>query len=279
VTFKTSAAAVSLLASLSLASTLGAQQAPTPTLEEILQRVDSNLNRYDTSLPSLFCDEHVISSQIETGQRDLNTITDSIFRLKRTPGPNHTTTLVESHNIQSVDGKPATSQQLEGPTLLNGAFEGALAVVSQDQTACMKYDLQRTKNHTPTPPYIIRFATDLTPENTAICLLQEKSTGRVLIDPTSLQITRLEITTPHHSMDDESGVSPPVIGKRDITIDYAPVLLGGETFWLPSTISMRVTSGTGTFHTSVWSFKATYRNYHKLEVTSRILPRYPATEP
>jgi hypothetical protein len=41
---------------------------------------------------------------------------------------------------------------------------------------------------------------------------------------------------------------------------------------MPSAITMRATSGLGTFHPIVWSFQATYRNYHKLEVTSRILP-------
>jgi hypothetical protein len=41
---------------------------------------------------------------------------------------------------------------------------------------------------------------------------------------------------------------------------------------MPSTIVLQVTSGSGTFHMIVWSFRATYRNYHKLEVKSRILP-------
>jgi hypothetical protein len=41
---------------------------------------------------------------------------------------------------------------------------------------------------------------------------------------------------------------------------------------MPSTIALRATSGKGTYHESVWSFQATYSNYHKLEVTSRILP-------
>jgi hypothetical protein len=48
--------------------------------------------------------------------------------------------------------------------------------------------------------------------------------------------------------------------------------LGGETFWLPSTITMRSVSGSGTFHTITWTFKATYRNYRRMEVTSHIVP-------
>lgn len=263
---------MSLVALLGFSSALCAPRAKTPTLEEILDRLEANLNHYDARVPSLFCDEHVVSSQVEPGMRDQNTITDSVFHLKRTPNPDHTTTLVESREIKNVNGKPPTSQDMNGPTLLSGAFEGGLAVVSLKQTACMNYTLQQINRNRPTEPYIVRFATVLTPQNSAGCLLQENSKGRVFIDPASMQITHLELTTPRHAIIPGNSYTSPVVGKRVITVDYAPVLLGGETFWMPSTITMRVTSGSGTFHMIVWSFRATYRNYHKLEVTSRILP-------
>jgi hypothetical protein len=94
-----------------------------------------------------------------------------------------------------------------------------------------------------------------------------------------MQITHLEITTPRHTITPGNLYRSPFVGKRDLTVDYAPVLLGGETLWMPSTITMRVTSGSGTFHTVVWSFRATYRNYHKLEVKSRILPGFEKPRP
>jgi len=45
---------------------------------------------------------------------------------------------------------------------------------------------------------------------------------------------------------------------------------------MPAIIAMRTTTGGG-FHRLVWSFRATYRNYHKMEVTSRILPSSEST--
>jgi hypothetical protein len=258
-----------LFASLGPSSALYAQREKTPTLEEILERLEVNLNHYDTRIPSFFSDEHVVSSQTTPGQRDQNTVTDSVFRLKRTPNRDHTTTLVESREIKTIDGQRATSQKIDGPTMLSGAFEGGLAIVSLNQTTCMGYDLQRINgNH----PYNIRFATVLTPHNTAGCLLQEKSNGHVLIDPASMQVMHLELTTPHHTIVPGNSYTSPIVGKRVITVDYAPIRLGGETFWMPSTITMLATSGSGTFHEIAWSFRATYSNYHKLEVTSRILP-------
>ena len=278
-TFRTSSTAISLVAFLGFSSALCAQRAKTSTLEEILHRLEANLNHYDTGVPSLFCDEHVISSRVAPGQRDQDTITDSVFRLERASNPDHSTTLVESREIKNVNGKPATAQNMEGPTMLSGWFEGGLAVVSLNQTTCMNYDLQRVNRNRPAEPYIVRFATVLTPQNTAKCLLQESSKGRVFIDSASMQITHLEITTPRHAIIPGNSYGAPFVGKRDLTVDYAPALLGGETFWMPSTITMRVTRGSGTFHPIVWSFRATYRNYHKLEVKSRILPGFEKPAP
>jgi hypothetical protein len=264
-------AAISLVALLGVSSALRAQQAKAPTLEEILERMEANLNHYDGDLPSLFCEEHAVSA-MEPGGRDDNTVTDSVFRLKRTAGPEHTTSLVESREIKSVNGKPAKTQDLEGPSLLSGAFEGGLAVVSADQKVCMKYRLEKRKRNRADEAYVVRFATAITPENSAACLLQEKSEGRAVIDPQSMQITHLELITPHHVIVHGSPYASPVIGKRTLTVDYAPVVLGGQTFWLPSAISQRSVGGANTFHVTVWTYEASYRNCHRLEVTSRILP-------
>jgi len=277
-TSRTFATAILLVVLLGFSPALCAQRAKMPTLEEILEQLEANLKHYDTRVPSLFCDEHVIS-RVEPDLRHQSTIIDSIFRLKRTANPDRTTSLVESREIKNVGGKPAISQDMDGPTLLSGAFEGGLAVVSLNQTACMKYELQRIKKNRSAEPYIVRFATVLTPQNSAGCLLQENSKGRAFIDPASMQITHLELTTPHHIIIHGSSYKSPVIGKRVLTVDYAPVLLGTETFWMPSTITLLTTSGSGTFHMIDWSFRATYRNYHKLEVTSRILPASKAPAP
>jgi hypothetical protein len=272
--YRASSRAISLVALIGLSSALCAQQAKTPTLEEVLQRLDANLNHYDVRVPSLFCDEHAVS-EVEHGSRTGDTtVTDSVFRLKRTPNADHTTTLVESREIKTVDGKPATSQHMDGPTMLSGAFEGSLAIVSLKQSTCTNYKLQRVHKNRSADPYIISFATVLMPQNTAGCLLKENSRGRAFIDPASMQIMHLELTTPHHTITPGDTYRSPFIGERVITVDYASVLLGGETFWMPSAINLRVTSGSGTFHKIVWSFRATYRNYHKLEVKSRVLPGF-----
>lgn len=264
------AAALALAALLANSAALIAQDARRPTLAEILERLDANLHHYDAAVPSLFCQEHAVS-QVWPGAANENTVTDSVFRLRRSSAPNHTTALEESREIQKVNGKPATSQNIDGPTLLSGVFEGGLAVVSLSQQACMRYELEPVKKR-PGAPFVIRFATALTPQNSGNCLLQESSKGRAFIDPPSMEITHLELTTPHHVIAPADAWSPPVMGKRVLTVDYAPVALGGGTFWLPATITMQAIQGENTFHKTIWSFQAAYSNYHKLEVTTRILP-------
>src|SRR5580698_1711209 len=106
--FRRSFAPISLVAVLGFVSfgfspAVHAQQAKTRTLDEILARLEANLNHYDRGLPSLFCDEHVVS-RVEPVLADENAVTDSIFRLKRAQNPDHTKTLAESREIKMVDG-------------------------------------------------------------------------------------------------------------------------------------------------------------------------------
>lgn len=268
---KTLHTAISLIALLGFSSVLCAQSTKPPTLDAILERLEKNLNHYDAAVPSFYCDEHVVSSQTQPRVPDTTTVTDSIFRLKRTLKDGQTTALVESREIKSVNGEPPNQKNTNPPASLSGLFEGGLDVASLDQASCMNYKLKLINRNHRTESYVIRFATVLTPKNKADCFLKEDSKGQVFVDPASMQITHVEIDTPHHTVFAAERYTPRVVGKRTLTVDYAPVVLGGQTFWMPSEVNMRVTSGSG-FNPIVWSFQATYRNYHRLEVTSHVLP-------
>jgi len=262
---------VPLLALLTVSSALlRAQQTRTPTLMEILQRLENNLSQYDSGVPSFFCDEHVVSRMVPD-VHNRETVTDSVFRLKRVLNPNHTTTLDETREVKTVNGQPARSQKMDVPSIVSGAFEGGLAVVSLSQQSCMNYTLDRIKRDDAKAPIIVRFASVLTPENSGDCLLHENGRGQVFIDRATMQITRMELTTPHHTIIPGDSYSSAVVGEWVLSVDYAPVVLDGKSFWMPATITSRSTSGRGSFHPIVWTFKATYGNFHKLEVTSRIL--------
>jgi len=154
--------------------------------------------------------------------------------------------------------------------MIEGIFEGGLAVVSAGQKSCMECDLQKPKHGT----YTIRFKTRNDPPSPSECLLQEKAHGEAIVDAASMQITRLELITPQHTIG--GGQNPwyrPLKGEWVVTAEYAPVLLDGKTFWVASSVTSRVTSDPNTFHSTTWLFKASYRNFHKLDVTSRMIPQ------
>ena len=69
------------------------QSAPPPTLNEILLRLENNLNHYYKDVPNFFCNEHVVSS-MTYAKKHPSTVTDSVFRVVRSPSeisPNRTT--------------------------------------------------------------------------------------------------------------------------------------------------------------------------------------------
>ena len=263
-------AAVFSIACLGLALTACAEQMKIPGLNETLQRLESNLNHFDTRVPSFFCDEHIVSSQTQGDLPEQKTIADTIFRLKRVSEADHTTTLSESREVKTINGKPTTAEDLNGPALLTGMFEGGLAVVSLNQAPCMEYRLQQRRPKRSGETYSISFATVLNEQKSARCFLQEESKGRASIDSASMQLSHLEITTPRHIIDTGDPYTTHV-GKRQLTVDYAPVLLGGETFWMPSAMAMRITRGFG-YHRMLWSYRAIYTNCRRMEVTARIVP-------
>lgn len=251
-----------------------AQQPAPPTLDDVLARLESNLQTYESTVPSFFCEEHVVSQAVPSvGNHD--TVTEAIFRLKRTTNADRSITLDESRDIKTVNGKPTKANDFEGPVVLQGAFSGGLAIVSLDQKACMRYSLKPIKPNRVGAPYIVQFESLFDSSHPTDCLLREAGRGQVVIDPQTMQITHMELIAPHHVMPGtSSGInSQPVVAKWTVSVDYAPVPLGGRTFWLPSTIESIATNGylPGAVP-QVWSFKARYRNYHKLEVVSRILP-------
>ncbi|HUZ94267.1 MAG TPA: hypothetical protein VMU57_05080 [Edaphobacter sp.] len=259
-------AVIALLSVLALAAAALAQTASSPTLDDVLQQLDSNLHRYEAQVPDFFCSEHIVSSQAYAGKRQFS-VNDSIFRLQRVTHPGSAATLDESREATAVNGTSVEGKQIQGPAILGGVFSGGLDVVSLSQRSCMSYALEPTL---PGEPYVIQFAT--LPGRHANCLLTEESRGRVFIDPATMQVKRMELIAPHHT------ILPQTVGVWRITIDYAPVLLDARTFWMPTTIASTAIS-TFDGNQTVWAFDARYSSYHRLEVTSRILPpSSPATQ-
>jgi hypothetical protein len=280
--------AILLVALVGLSSVLWAQQTETPerktgtpTLEGILQTLQDNLDAYHKDIPSFLCDEHAVSKMAPllttspyVGSRSQNTVTDSTFRVKRTTSADGDTTLTESRYIKSVNGHAAEGEEISGPAIFYGALSGGPVLVSLGQTACMRYTLQPNKPGDSRKPIVVEFTSLPEKERPANCVLAEDGSGHALIDPTTMQVTHLEFNVPNHTIIAGGKTAngrdiQPIKGIWVASINYASVVLEGKTFWMPTTIDGKMIGGK---NPTVWSFNAKYSNYHKLEVTSRIVP-------
>jgi len=259
------------LITLALGTGVHARCAEKPELHEMLQRLQANLEHYDKALPNLYYEEHIVSTQTGPRQRDERKNVDAVFRLRRVTRPDHTSAFVETRQVKRVNGEePDAHAPLELPAQLSGLFEGSLAVVSLDQALCMQYTVVRPHGKRE-GPLTIRFKTT---SHASACILHEKSKGEAEVNSTAMQVTRVEIVTPHHVIIPGGYETPRITGERVLAATYAPVALGGESFWLPQAIHM--TDRSDGFRGLQWSFDATYSNCHRLEVTTRILPGYRA---
>jgi VWFA-related protein len=262
------------------------RSASDPATDQLLLRVWGNFAAYLYSIPNVFADEHVVSSvtsayssAAKNGVHDsemvstVDTTIDSIFRLKRFSSDGKTADLVESREIKAVNHQSAAKgQSLVGPAILTGAFSHAPNVLAPEFSDCYDYRLLPNKRHNPDVAVLFLHADVLVLEyalNAPLpagvpCPVREQTRGRAFIDPSSMQIVRLEQQRPRH--DEGSGLAV----AWSWSVDYARVTMDGKHFWLPKTISSKASSlDGGRFK---WSFLATYGNYHLMNVTYTILP-------
>ena len=237
---------------------------PEPALDALIVRLQANLDRYRTLVPNFFCDEHLVSDMFVRNELYRRTTTESIFRLKRSGSKSLHAMFLESRQIKTVDKKPPKVQALQGPAILTGAFSNALTAVSLEFKNCYDYTLTSGRKLHRRPVLIVDYTLKKeAAQSDKNCPGPELNHGRAYVNTQTMQIVRLEQTTPH------SEISSGIYGEWTWTIDYDQVILNNNLFWMPKKITSTAKSDA---LNAEWFFTATYRNYHELTVTSRILP-------
>ncbi|MDE1176804.1 MAG: hypothetical protein PW789_09370 [Edaphobacter sp.] len=230
-------------------------------LHAILVHQQSSLWDYEANVPNLFAEEHVVSTLKQKGARDMKRTTDSTFRLVRVHAPGESTTFSESREIRLVNKKPVQGGDLGGPAIFSGAFSAGVGVVSLEMSRCFDYTMEPTAMLGGTSAVVIDYAIKADAEND--CPGPESRSGRAWFDAQSDQLLRIEMSVPHHW--DESSHT------RSLwtwSVDYAPVNFESRTFWMPKTITSKAEANDTA---ATWMFTASYSNYHRLTVTSRII--------
>lgn len=243
------------------ATILSARAQNAPDLEDVLAQVRANVTTYTATLPDLFCEERFLSQRFNDGHQQETRTTVSTFRVQRVTGPPDPKHSRESRTVHEVDGSPAHGDRTKGPYTLDGGFDRALELFTASR-GC--FDFASLPSANPAQMHLSFAGKNPLP---AGCPRADAGrSGEATLDAASKQVLEMRQTLPHPSGGGESW------GPLHFTITFAPVSLGGRTFYTPQTIQTRLDHhGSPEYMQSI----AQYSNYHKLEVTSTILPTAP----
>jgi hypothetical protein len=230
-------------------------------LDHLLSQIEDNTDRYNATVPSFICNEHILSQEFHEGRLKRETSVDAVFTVTRSAS--QANALEESREVKSINGKPAAGKKLSLPISFSGGFSGALTkFLSRDHRSCFDYAADAsTPSAEGAAAFTFTAKADAAKEP-ACASIQPGTTGKFVVDTASMQVTHIERTVPNPVGKDQT-----VVGTA--AVDYAAVAFNGKTFWLPTTITAFTdeTAKTGSFR-----FTARYTGYHRFASTASIVP-------
>jgi hypothetical protein len=280
-------------------------QTSTPSLDDVLTRVRANFNAYLKDVPNILGDEHIDSKMYIPGTMSLSgasfsmnlsmptddappsspsmnltmdvsehQVIDTSFQMQHDGTQKSAYNLVETHSVTSLNGKPAPpNYKFSAPFVMSGAFSYSTGIIAPQMKPCYDFKLETGKKLHGVPVLIVDYTQKLAKPDFTPCIPAEPITGRAYIDPKTMQVLRFEQTRKHHALILSNAYETRYIWSWwSWSVDYAPVQLHDETFYLPKTISSKAISTDGTLMS--WSYTNTYSDYHLLAATTTLLPGY-----
>lgn len=237
---------------LGFSALIDAQQ--TSDLNEVISRLVAYARDYRTKLPSLECDESILSQQVSGGKVKWEVNIQSTFRLIR--DSTRLDDFTEGHTFKSVDGHPPKAL-FKLPYLIDGAFANGIGFAYNDARECYDFSLSREDGGATTRLEIAakRASTG------ALAACKDVFEGYhkiVLIDAASGSVRHII-----------RSMSPKAARMRHevvfAEIDYAPQVFGELTLWLPTRMESHDATGER-------RMTAIFRNYHRYTGEARVLP-------
>jgi hypothetical protein len=241
-----------------------------PKLNQILPRIQEHVKEFEHSLPDFICDEKITSKELMAGKTIHETDIDSIFRgtQNRDKNPDKKyQAFTEWRDIQTIDGRPAPKgQQLTGPFLFGGGFSSILVeIFSAENSRYFNYKVIGIDKVDGQAAVVLKFETQ---KDQQALLHRElfgtqyvmKGSGKAWIDLSSMNVLRLEIQY----------LDPPMPeGVLSLSVDYAPVVIKEQTFWMPKTVTAEQTVPNPKMPVG-GQYVAEYSNYQEFKVSVRM---------
>jgi hypothetical protein len=243
--------AFSLLACADLASAQHAPSQPTAT-DQQLSRVIAYAQAYRQHLPSLECDEAILSQKVKSGKVKQQVKVKATLREFRDPdAPGG---FRDEYTSKSGHAKSVKLDLTGLPYFVYNVFANSLGVGDSPLPACFNYHFTKLDDGK-----TVQFNIDSKPgiPDPFCKKIPDDYHKTMLIDTASGAVRHVD----RH-------ISPDFADKNleipNVTIDYAPQKLGDEIFWLPTRFEAIDLHQEG-------RMVATYSNCHRYTVASKVV--------
>jgi hypothetical protein len=224
---------------------------PQTSNEEQVRQVIAYTLAYRKHLPSLQCDETMLSQRVRDGKVKRAVTIKATLREVR--DENEPGGFKDDYTYKSVDGKKAKAG-LRAPYLVYNVFANSIGIGESPRPACFSYRFTTLEDGR-----TVQFNIDSQPgiPDPSCKKIPDDYHKVMLIDTASGAIRRVERRISQQFADDNLEIP-------SVTIDYAPQKLGDETFWLPTRFEANDLHLQG-------RMIATYSNCHRYTVAHKIV--------
>jgi hypothetical protein len=258
-----------VVAAIVLVCTIASAQPADPSsaglsLDAVLMRLQIRRWEYSRNVPDFFADELVTSELRGMRLAPIRAVTESLFRLRRTSEPGvYPPDLAETRTVRRTNGVTvAQGNSIAGPAILINAFSNGLSTITLSQKTCYDFTLSHHRDVHNVAVFAIDYRMKPGAETTGYCAPWRGVSGQAIVEADTLNILHFDMHVPRYP------ITAIQEGPWRWSIDYAPVTFDGATYSLPRRIESVSESLDGRF---MWTFIATYRNYHKTTVHSHII--------
>ena len=214
--------------------------------EEQVRRVIAYVQAYREHLPSLECDETMLSQRVRNGKVKSEVRIKATLRELR--DENEPGGFKDNYTFKTVNGKPA-KPNFKTPYFVYNVFANSLGIGESPRPACFDYSFATLDDGR-----TLQFNIDLRPgaHGRSCSKIPDDYHKTMLIDVASGAVRRVERRISPEFAD--ANLEIPYV-----LIDYAPQKLGDETFWLPVRFRGQRSSSGGKNDRHLFYFSSLYR--------------------